>query len=182
VTTGRRPADALLHPVSLVCLGVLVVNDHYLKHHHPGWLSGKLSDLTGLVLAPLWLWSILCFLGAAWLETDGRPPAERETPRWVALPPRGLLLISIALVGCLFTAMQTTEAGDALFRHGVGLLQWPVRVLLASVSGGDVPAASPVRATPDPSDLFCLPMLLVAWALGRPRDAGYVEGDDGAHA
>lgn len=57
--------DVLVHPVVLVALGVLLVNDHVLKSAHPGWITGKLSDLAwplvatplvGLVLAPVARW------------------------------------------------------------------------------------------------------------------------------
>jgi hypothetical protein len=49
-----RPLRSLLHPLWLVSLVVLVVNDHLLKGAGllPGWLTGKLSDVAGLVVAP----------------------------------------------------------------------------------------------------------------------------------
>ena len=40
------------HPVTVLALVVLVLNDHVLKAAQPGWLTGKLSDVVGLVLAP----------------------------------------------------------------------------------------------------------------------------------
>ncbi len=51
---GERALTALVHPVWLFGLGVLVVNDHYLKGAGllPGWLTGKLSDVVGLLCAP----------------------------------------------------------------------------------------------------------------------------------
>src|SRR5688572_7200897 len=36
----------------MAALAVLVVNDHVLKTAHPGWVTGKLSDAAGMVLAP----------------------------------------------------------------------------------------------------------------------------------
>ncbi len=49
-----RPERALLHPVYFAALLVLVVNDHALKGAGllPGWLTGKLSDLAGVFVAP----------------------------------------------------------------------------------------------------------------------------------
>jgi hypothetical protein len=49
-----RPARALLHPLWLASLVVLGVNDHLLKGSGllPGWLTGKLSDIAGLLVAP----------------------------------------------------------------------------------------------------------------------------------
>ncbi|MDQ3034872.1 MAG: hypothetical protein M3Y87_20860 [Myxococcota bacterium] len=52
---------ALLHPVFWGALAVLVVNDHLLKGAGilPGWLTGKLSDFAGLIVAPVLLVALL---------------------------------------------------------------------------------------------------------------------------
>jgi len=42
----------LAHPVTLLAIAALVVNDHVLKAAYPGWITGKLSDAAGLVMAP----------------------------------------------------------------------------------------------------------------------------------
>jgi hypothetical protein len=44
-----------------VALCVLVLNDHWLKHAAllPGWLTGKLSDFAGLIVAPLALGALI---------------------------------------------------------------------------------------------------------------------------
>ena len=46
---------ALRHPLFWGALALLVVNDHLLKGGElvPGWLTGKLSDFAGLIVAPL---------------------------------------------------------------------------------------------------------------------------------
>lgn len=44
---------AMAHPVSVGAVAVLLVNDHYLKGAHPGWITGKVSDFAGLVFFPL---------------------------------------------------------------------------------------------------------------------------------
>jgi hypothetical protein len=43
-----------------IALVVLVANDHWLKHSQlaPGWLTGKLSDFAGLIVAPVVLASL----------------------------------------------------------------------------------------------------------------------------
>ncbi len=55
------PEQALLHPLWWAALLLLVVNDHLLKGAGvvPGWLTGKLSDLSGLVVAPVLLAALL---------------------------------------------------------------------------------------------------------------------------
>jgi hypothetical protein len=40
----------LRHPVVVTCLVVWLINDRWLKHSSPGVITGKLSDLTGLVV------------------------------------------------------------------------------------------------------------------------------------
>jgi hypothetical protein len=51
-----RRDTGLLHPVAVAALIVLVLNDHVWKYSHPGWLTGKLSDVAGLIVFPL----VLC--------------------------------------------------------------------------------------------------------------------------
>lgn len=39
----------LLHPVFLFCVALLLLNDFYLKYIFHNWVTGKLSDITGLI-------------------------------------------------------------------------------------------------------------------------------------
>lgn len=50
-----KPRHALTHPLWLGALGLLVLNDHALKGAGllPGWLTGKLSDFAGMLVAPV---------------------------------------------------------------------------------------------------------------------------------
>ena len=48
-----RPADGLLHPVVIGALVLLAVNDQVLKASAPGPLTWILSDVAGLIVAPL---------------------------------------------------------------------------------------------------------------------------------
>jgi hypothetical protein len=43
---------SLVHPLSLLAIILLLVNDHWLRYAHPSWLTGKLGDFTWLVFAP----------------------------------------------------------------------------------------------------------------------------------
>ncbi|MCZ7683483.1 MAG: hypothetical protein M5U28_33725 [Sandaracinaceae bacterium] len=54
-------AIALRHPLWWASLALLVANDHWLKGADllPGWLTGKLSDLAGLIVAPVLLSALL---------------------------------------------------------------------------------------------------------------------------
>lgn len=57
-SSSRQP---LLHPLFLSALVLLVINDHWLKGSGilPSWLTGKLSDFAGLIVAPVVLVSLL---------------------------------------------------------------------------------------------------------------------------
>lgn len=85
----RTDAPQLLHPVWWAALGLLVVNDHALKHLGllPGWVTGKLSDVAGMVVAPVLL--------AAALRT--RTVAARAA--------------AFAWVAAVFTVMKVFPAG-----------------------------------------------------------------------
>jgi hypothetical protein len=55
-TDRLEPARALLHPAWLGAFAVLVINDHLLKASLSApWLTGKLSDVAGLLVAPVLL-------------------------------------------------------------------------------------------------------------------------------
>ncbi|PKQ25128.1 MAG: hypothetical protein CVT64_11400 [Actinobacteria bacterium HGW-Actinobacteria-4] len=48
----RQSLSWLTHPVSLISIAVLVVNDHILKDAYGNWWTGKLSDFAGLIFFP----------------------------------------------------------------------------------------------------------------------------------
>lgn len=142
--TAGRPRDLLLHPVVLVAIALLVVNDHVLKSAAPSWWTGKLSDLAGLVFFPLVLAACV----------DGVHRAAR---------PRRLVATSAAWTAVVFTLVKTLPAATDAFRWAVGALQWPLQAL---ASGSFHHAVAPVSAVTDPTDLFALPACAVALYLG----------------
>jgi hypothetical protein len=60
--------SAIYHPAFVVCLIVLVINDHVLKAAIPSWLTGKLSDFAGLFVFAVLTASIL----RTWVTTERR--------------------------------------------------------------------------------------------------------------
>lgn len=149
------PGDGLLHPVALVALIVLVANDHVLKAAWGGLVTGKLSDAAGLVLAPLVaqaLWEV------------GRRSLRRP---WG--PSHATVVVAIVLVGAGFAAANTLEPAAAVYRVGLGLLQWPFAALAALMTSGEPRGPSPVLFVRDPWDLLTLPALAVPLVLGYRR-------------
>ncbi len=55
LTEVSRSRRGVGHPLWLASLALLIVNDHVLKGAGvlPGWLTGKLSDFAGLIVAPV---------------------------------------------------------------------------------------------------------------------------------
>jgi len=85
----------LLHPIALASIAVLLINDHYLKLHHPSWLTGKLSDAAGLVFFPLLLAAIV----------------------------RVRVEVAAAATVIVFTLVKTVPAATDAYRHVLGALQ-----------------------------------------------------------
>jgi hypothetical protein len=88
LTTSLR---ALAHPGSVLALVLLVLNDHVLKQAWPGWVTGKLSDVAGLVVAPLLLAAVLTLV---------------RTPRAVT--------VALGATGAGFVLCKTSAAGAAV--------------------------------------------------------------------
>lgn len=144
-------AHPLLHPVSLAAIALLVVNDHVLKAAWPGLVTGKLSDVAGLVFFPL-------FLAAVARELRPSLPLRRTVVACALFTALGLAAIKLWPL-----------AGDA-YRVGLGALQWPFRALWALLHDHGLPALARVALTPDPTDLVAIPAVLIAvWLARHPR-------------
>jgi len=59
VKVGLPPIPELASPLPLAAAAILAVNDHLLKAAFPGPLTGKLSDLAGCFVLPLFLSAVL---------------------------------------------------------------------------------------------------------------------------
>lgn len=60
-----RRDTGLLHPIAVIAVIVLVANDHGWKYSHPSWLTGKLSDVAGMIVFPLVLAAGLSMLSTS---------------------------------------------------------------------------------------------------------------------
>src|SRR5689334_13938559 len=92
----------LVHPLPLGAAALLFLNDHALKGASllPGWLTGKLSDVTGLFVLPLVLMACLRRGGAAL----GRPLERGGALSWAV----------IGATGGLFAAIKVSPAVNHL--------------------------------------------------------------------
>jgi hypothetical protein len=137
----------MLHPVFVGAVLVLLVNDHVLKDRWPGVLTGKLSDIAGLVFFPL----LLLALGEIFRS-------------WTRLPAPSLRFVTICVVltGLIFAAARLLPVADGALELAWGWARWPVDAL----AGWSVRT---VVIVSDPTDLLTLPALLIAWVVGRTR-------------
>lgn len=138
------PLGEALHPAALAAIALLVVNDWVLKPRWGGALgsaaTGKLSDVAGLAFAPVVLSSAIGLV----LALAARLGARIDP----SLSRRRLALCTLA-TGAVFAAVKLDASA--------------ARAVVAAVSWLGRPGAIAL----DPSDLWCLPALAVALAIGR---------------
>lgn len=134
---------------------MLIVNDQLLKAVWPGVVTGKLSDVAGLVVAPL-------VLQALW-----------EIGQWIAgrwhSPTRSVLVVAIIAIGLGFAAVQVWDPASNAYGWALGAAQWPFRAFAAVLVGNPPSSIGPVVVTADAEDLLALPALAVTWWVGRRR-------------
>ena len=155
MTATRGAADVLLHPLTLVSLTLLVLNDHVLKHACPSAFTGKLSDVAGLVLFPLLL------------------IAGREVLLPACAPSRAWVAVCVIATGVVFASIKLSPTAADLYRVALAVVQWPFRAVLAM----RVVPLAPVRHCMDPTDLLALPALLVPTVLAWARAGAAIAGD-----
>jgi hypothetical protein len=156
MTRASRPplGASLLHPIALLALALLLANDHLLKARYPGFVTGKLSDLAGLIVAPLVLVATTDFLAPASLLR------RRDYARVSAW------LCALVVAGA-FAATKTwapaTRAYEAMYELARAPLRWLVACALSRAPYGER-----IVLARDPTDLFALPMAVVAALIARP--------------
>jgi hypothetical protein len=149
---SRSFGDGLLHPLALTSVFLLVLNDHLLKPHWGGWLTGKLSDFAGLVFFPL-------LLQHCWrLFTRTSSPDVR------------VLKTACLLTAVVFSLVKTWPLATLVWSHSLGALQWPFWALIETAWGRPRPPLRPVLTVTDPTDLIALPSIGLALWIGRSRE------------
>jgi hypothetical protein len=155
-----RPGDALLHPIALAAIATLLLNDHVLKARFPGFVTGKLSDIAGLVFFPLLLAAAVEALSrAAGLVAADAPALSR----------RRVIAGCAAATALAFAAVKTWEPATAACEAAFGVAQWPLRAGWALARGALPGMPVPARITCDPTDLVALPFAGVCLLLARDR-------------
>lgn len=151
--TQPRPimGAALLHPLCGVGMALWWLNDHLLKRHTPGVLSGKLSDVACLAVFPVFVWCLI----------DG--PARWLFPRGYAREPQrrlGAFFVTTSLVTAWFVVINVSVAVGDVHRQIWVRAYATLTSFLASLG---VQWHAIAHHTVDPTDLLTLPGLFVAW-------------------
>lgn len=151
----RRPfGSALVDPIAVVATALLLVNDHVLKAHWPGFVTGKLSDVAGMIVAPL---VILTLMEA--LSPRVASAFSREEPSARAL--RAMPWLVAIVVAAAFAAMKTWAPATAAYEDAASLARVPFRAAIALVQG--MPRLEDrIVVTPDATDVWVTPLALVA--------------------
>ena len=148
-----RTAEAvLLHPATLASLAVLLLNDRVLRWSYPSALTGKLSDVAGLVFLPL--------LVVGLLELVRR----RRTARTE--------LLLVAAVGVGFAALKVVPTVTEAYRIGMGAAQYPLYAVTSLLGGQGWPELRRVAVVADATDLLALVALVVPVLVLRSRRIG----------
>lgn len=164
---GLVPGDGLLHPAMIGAIGLLIANDHVLKAAYPGVVTGKLSDVAGLLFFP----ALLVAAAELALAVTGR--------NWRL----GRTAVAVACLASAvgFALVQLTQAGAQLFEALLGGAQAVVAGTVAALAGGTPPAAASAAVVADPWDLVALVALVPAALIGWRR-ADRLRADGGASA
>jgi hypothetical protein len=118
----RRPSMSTLHvtlrclkyPATLLSIGLLLANDHWLKASFPSWWTGKLSDFAGLFFFPFLIAPLLGLL------------LDRKS-----FSPRMIGRLAFALTGIWFTLLKTLPLANAATRALLGaVLGHAVQIVL----------------------------------------------------
>jgi hypothetical protein len=145
--------ELMIHPIVAVAVALLLVNDHVLKALWPGALTGKLSDIAGMIFFPLFLLSVQELLSRTLRRT--MQPSRRQLAMW------------ILIVGIGFTAVNIIPIAGDWYRWTWGVLGSPLRG-----------SATPVVLTQDVGDLAALPFLGIAWLVGAKRVSRAIDSSD----
>ena len=89
-------------------------------------------------------------------------------------PSRRLLAGLALLTGAFFAAIQLSTAASSAYSWGLGALQWPARWVAGAHS------IAPVHHVADAEDLWALPGLVVAVAVGWRRCGYLADGRSGS--
>jgi hypothetical protein len=130
---------------------VWAVNDHILKALYGNWWTGKLSDLSGLVVFPVALYSAYEIYWAV----------RKQAPKHLKLT----LKVSVLITGGLLFSINTVSSVEHFSSFAIAYIQWPFRALMSLFKEGPLPTLNVLKTTMDATDLLTLPTLIIPYIL-----------------
>lgn len=144
------PGSILFHPVVLISILVLIVNDHYLKFNHTSTLTGKLSDFVGLIFFPLLAISIIELVRYTF-----------RSKSWQLSMKASNAILLITLIG--FTLIKTFQPFTNLYSKILNFIAWlPIAIFHWIVKGDKLSMTNRIVLT-DRTDLITLFALLISY-------------------
>ena len=104
-----------VHPIPASAVAVLIINDHYLKAHYPGWITGKLSDFAGIFFFPLFLCAVYILLQNFILHRDS--PSYRMRRR--------LVFLAVVLTDLIFILLKTSLWANGFYVAALAAIGFP---------------------------------------------------------
>jgi len=174
MSTHRPLSRVLGHPLWIASLALLIANDHLLKGSGllPGWLTGKLSDIAGMLVAPALLALLLALVlrvgreranavahvavgaGFAALEVSPALSARLDAAyqlvgmRWVATSDWTDLLV-LALLPFSYVFVQRISAAPGAAGLGAPSRRRPIELALATAGLAASIATSDTEPAPE---------------------------------
>jgi hypothetical protein len=150
--------DLLVGRVAVGAVVVLVVNDRWLKARAGadarwGIVTGKLSDVAGLVFFPLLLASLV-ELGR-WLRRKEPWAATRRELGWAA-----------AATGAAFAAIKVVPAAAATYVGVLAVLRWLPAALADLPAAASPPPLPRIHHVMDITDCLCVPAVWWSYRIG----------------
>jgi hypothetical protein len=138
---------ALFRPLPALAVATLVLNDHVMKRVFHNALTGKVSDVAGMVFFPVFLWGALSYV----------VPRTRQSLH-------ALLWLSL-LTASVFSLVKVWAPANVLYGWGLGILQWPFRATARIVRGRlSWPSLAVAPTLLDATDLLASPFAFLCYA------------------
>ncbi|MGZ3745250.1 MAG: hypothetical protein ACXVB1_05170 [Pseudobdellovibrionaceae bacterium] len=123
--------DFFINPIVLVPVGLMFANDHWLKYIYPGWVTGKLSDFTGVFYFPIFIMAMICFALQISRKENSAQRILTKKNLWLAILFTDFLLVLVKLCG---PAARWIEMIFATSLFKIQLVQDPTDLIAMSMN------------------------------------------------
>jgi hypothetical protein len=113
--------NRFIHPIPLLAVAVLILNDHFLKAHFGSWLTGKLSDWMGLFFTPLFLCAVAGLALTVIFKFLERPVPQVSWAVFFAL---------VFFTDVVFIAVKVSPAANRMYTSFIYSLGFPSQIIM----------------------------------------------------